>query len=171
MVRWMASQVGPHGRVVGVDVSDRFFEASQGANVELIKGDLRTQRLDAQFFDYVHCRLLLLHLTPADRQLILGRLHATLRPNGWIVALDPSLGLHINAPVSRADELFRRFKDAILQSTSGRADFALGPTLPDLLAEAGFDKIEHYTFFPHYSLAPDTRHILSAASRRLRNRS
>jgi ubiquinone/menaquinone biosynthesis C-methylase UbiE len=149
MARWMASQVGSGGRVVGMDVSDRFFPAARGPNVELIRGDLRADRVDEDAFDFVHCRLLLLHQTPADRELVLRRLHRALRPGGWIVAFDPSFRLQLAGTGSPSEELFRRFTGAVLTSTSGRADFALGPVLSDILTQAGFSNIEKYTLFPH----------------------
>lgn len=149
MVRWMASQVDTDGRVVGVDVNDRMFPTSQGPNVELVKGDLRSTDIDDTTFDFVHCRLLLMHLSSPDRQLVLRRLFNALRAGGWIVALDPALKLRPTSRDSRPEELFHRYCEALLAATSSRADFAFGPALPAELANAGFVDIEEYGFFPY----------------------
>src|SRR4051794_4400615 len=37
MLRWLASQVGPNGYVLGADLNDRLFPASAGPNIELRK--------------------------------------------------------------------------------------------------------------------------------------
>ena len=62
MTRWMASTVGNEGRVVGIDIDDKHFTLCSADNVELVHADARTVALDPDSVDFVHCRLVLLHL-------------------------------------------------------------------------------------------------------------
>jgi SAM-dependent methyltransferase len=83
MVEWMA---GRGAKVLAVDIDTRFIEPLASDLVEVRRVDLRTDELAASRFDLVHARLVLEHLT--DRQRILERLAATLRPGGWLVIED-----------------------------------------------------------------------------------
>jgi SAM-dependent methyltransferase len=148
MLRWMAAQVGPQGKVVGVDLDDRFFRPSEGPSTELRKDDLRSTPLPDGSFDFVHARLLLLHLQPADRQLVLERFLRALRPGGWFVALDPAYRFTLKHPTNRAEELLLKLLASIARVAAPNADFTLGDRLPDLLEEGGFAGIEGYGVFP-----------------------
>lgn len=146
MTRWMSAQVGPNGYVLGVDINDAFYPAAMADNVELRKDDIRTTPLVPGSFDAVHCRLLLMHLPPDDRRLVLGRVLESLRPGGWLVALDPSLGVELGAG-GPADQLWRRFRAGIMASTAADADFDFGQTLGGTLLGAGFVDVDAYGAF------------------------
>jgi SAM-dependent methyltransferase len=63
-----------------------FLEPLAGDAVEVRRLDIRTDELPKRQFDLVHARLVLEHLT--ERQRILDRLVAALRPGGWMVIED-----------------------------------------------------------------------------------
>ncbi|OBF36720.1 hypothetical protein A5724_12690 [Mycobacterium sp. ACS1612] len=85
LVKWMA---GRGAAVTAVDIDTRFIEHLGSENVDIRCLDIRTDALPPGEFDLIHTRLVLEHL--CNRQQILGRLAATLRPGGLIVieALD-----------------------------------------------------------------------------------
>jgi SAM-dependent methyltransferase len=147
MVRWLASQVGPTGYVLGVDLNDRLFPASAGPNVELRKDDIRTTPLERESFDLIHCRALLMHLQPADRKAVLARFLDALRPDGWLVALDAAFGITIGVPETRANTLWRKALDGVMAATAPAADFDFGAELASTLAAAGFAEIDTYGAF------------------------
>jgi SAM-dependent methyltransferase len=83
IAEWLGTRVGGTGRVLAIDLSIRFLERLRGANIEVREHDLVTQALPECAFDLVHSRLVLMHLPERDQ--VLTRLIASLRPGGWLV--------------------------------------------------------------------------------------
>jgi SAM-dependent methyltransferase len=83
MVEWMASR-GAH--VTAIDIDTRFIEHLASDSITVRRIDLREDELPQSEYDLVHSRLVLEHLS--DRELILERLVATLKPGGWMVIED-----------------------------------------------------------------------------------
>jgi SAM-dependent methyltransferase len=78
---WLADQVGPDGLVTALDTEPRHVRAHDRLTVR--KADVRTEALPAGHYDLIHTRLLLLHL--AEREPVLDRLVAALKPGGVLV--------------------------------------------------------------------------------------
>src|SRR5579883_1036676 len=79
----VAVLVGPHGRVVGLDLSEAMLAAARGlAHVEFRAGDVRSAPLEPEGFDAVLGRWSLIFL--ADVVAVLARLRAALVPGGRI---------------------------------------------------------------------------------------
>lgn len=95
---WVAEQVGPHGSVVGIDVSPGQVEqarrqaAERGLrNAEFHVADAYSPRLPEGSFDLAYCRLVLMHLTrPADA---LAAMRDLVRPGGLVVCEEMDLGV------------------------------------------------------------------------------
>ena len=85
LVRWLADQVGPDGRVMATDI-DLQFVGEQPANVILRQHDIADDRLPAEHFDLVHARAVLQHV-PAREQALDNMVAAT-KPGGWVVIED-----------------------------------------------------------------------------------
>ena len=83
LVDWMA---GRGATVLAIDIDTRFVEPLAGDAIEVRQLDIRTDELPDRQFDLVHARLVLEHLT--ERQQILERLVAALRPGGWMLIED-----------------------------------------------------------------------------------
>ncbi|WP_171168267.1 class I SAM-dependent methyltransferase [Streptomyces sp. I05A-00742] len=80
VARWLAARVAPTGSVLATDVKPQHAPAAPGLRV--LVHDVRTDPLPESTFDIVHARLLLLHLP--ERDAVLRRLVASLRPGGWL---------------------------------------------------------------------------------------
>jgi ubiquinone/menaquinone biosynthesis C-methylase UbiE len=80
---WLASRVGPAGHVLVTDINPRFLESLQAANLEVRHHDIVNDPLPESAFDLIHSRLVLLHLP--EREKVLDRLVAALKPGGWLV--------------------------------------------------------------------------------------
>ena len=74
-------RVGESGRVVAADLDVRLLE--EGPNLEVLQIDLEQEDLPEAAFDFVHTRMLLLHLP--GREALLARLAAAVRPGGVLL--------------------------------------------------------------------------------------
>jgi SAM-dependent methyltransferase len=83
MVRWLAEQVGPQGKVVATDINPCFLTEIELPNVEVRQHDIRTDPLEPAAYDLVHCRAVLMHL--AEPHLAVRRMVAALRIGGWLL--------------------------------------------------------------------------------------
>jgi len=93
---WLSERVGPAGRVVVTDTNTRSLERLKQANVEVFQHNVIRDPLPEGVFDLVHARLLLGHLP--ERELILPRLVAALKPGGWLLDEEfDGLSLHPGA--------------------------------------------------------------------------
>jgi SAM-dependent methyltransferase len=81
--RWLAGQVGEHGGVVAADIDVRLLEDLDTPGVEVHQMNLVTDALPEGEFDFVHTRLLLIHLRERDE--VLRRLVSALRPGGVLM--------------------------------------------------------------------------------------
>jgi SAM-dependent methyltransferase len=80
---WLADRVGPTGRVLVTDIDQRFLEALKLPNLEVLRHNIVSDPLPENAFDLVHARLVLIHLP--EREQVLKRLVAALKPGGWLV--------------------------------------------------------------------------------------
>ncbi|HXB56234.1 MAG TPA: class I SAM-dependent methyltransferase [Vicinamibacteria bacterium] len=94
---WLSARVGPTGGVLVANGDPGRFEALRLPNLEVRRHDLARDPLPEATFDLVHARLVLLRVP--EREAVLARLVAALKPGGWLVdeefetslAPDPSL--------------------------------------------------------------------------------
>jgi SAM-dependent methyltransferase len=86
VTRWLAERVGPDGRVVATDLNTRFLEEIDAPNLEVRKHDVVTEPLDQDAYDLVHSRDVLEHIP--QREAVLDKMVAALKPGGWLVAED-----------------------------------------------------------------------------------
>jgi SAM-dependent methyltransferase len=133
----IAEMVGPEGRVVGIDNSQKLLDvaalrAAARPQVRFIHGDVRHWR-DDEPFDAVVGRLILFHL--ADPVSVLRHHAAALRTGGLLLALDFDLG------AARAEPALPLVTEALgwvnAAFRHAGASPAIGTKLALLLAEAG----------------------------------
>jgi ubiquinone/menaquinone biosynthesis C-methylase UbiE len=84
--RWLADQVGRHGRVVATDIDCRFLTHLGRRNLEVRQHDIEDDNVEEASYDLVHCRAVLLHLSDPGRAL--RRMAAALRPGGVLLVED-----------------------------------------------------------------------------------
>ena len=90
IARWMASQVGPGGRVLAVDLDTRWFQHDGSPHLDVQQLDVVDDEIPGGPWDLIHERLVLVHI---PRRLdVLDRLVAALAPGGWIVIEDFDTG-------------------------------------------------------------------------------
>ena len=86
IARWMAAQVGPTGRVLGVDLDTRWFHHDGSPQLEARQLDVVEEPIPDGPWDLIHERLVLVHIP--RRLEVLDRLVESLAPGGWIVLED-----------------------------------------------------------------------------------
>ncbi len=103
VMRWLAEQVGDHGKITAVDLNDRFLHNPPG-NVELMIGDIQKMELPPQSFDVIHVRYVLIHLP--DGVCLIEKLWKLLKPGGHLIIEEPDFRIR--------DSIVTTVKDALL---------------------------------------------------------
>jgi SAM-dependent methyltransferase len=141
--RWLATRVGPTGRVTVTDIDPVRLTEAPVANLEVLRHDIAADPLPERAFDLVHARLVLMHVP--DRDAALRRMVSALSPGGWLLIEDFDMRVLrdggaesvVRTPliggVSTADvELLARVDAAFLAMLERRgADIAYGRRLAD----------------------------------------
>ena len=150
VIRWLAEQVGPTGRVLATDIDLSWAREATGAHVEICLHDVARDEPPLETFDLVHARLVVVHLPNRDKALR-SMVHA-LKPGGWLLiedadpALQPFSCLDTHGPEHElANQIRRGFRS--LLSARG-ADLAFGRKLPRFLREAGLVNVAADAYFP-----------------------
>jgi ubiquinone/menaquinone biosynthesis C-methylase UbiE len=140
----MARIVGAAGRAVGIDIDqEKIALARQQAedeglsNVEFRVADIPNSEEPAAF-DLVHARFILSHL--ASPLQALTRMRRALHPGGKIIVADVDFRGYFCHPDCPA---LWRHVELYTQATRRKgADANIGPRLPALLIEAGFENVQ-----------------------------
>ena len=145
---WLADQVGQDGKVVATDLDTRFVDGHGRDNLEVLVHDVVTDPLADSAFDLIHARAVLEHV--ADRETVLRRLVAALKPGGWLLVEDVDFGdaagdalaRYFDAPDPTLSWAFPRVFAAVAAAfVAIGADPAFGPRLPGALTRAGLIEI------------------------------
>jgi ubiquinone/menaquinone biosynthesis C-methylase UbiE len=133
IVRWLAEVVGPAGSVVAVDINTRFLDKLSAANIEVRKLDIVADPLPEGSFDFIHARLLLMHLPERDR--VLASLVSALRPGGAILCEEHDVFPILGAATGDYEAAWLAFAHAV--ETSAGVDPTWVRTVPERLERLG----------------------------------
>lgn len=143
MLRWCAGQVGPQGRVVGLDLDPRFLGDLDLPNATVVRGDILDAAAAPGPFDIVYARYVIMHLP--DTALALRRLLGRLRPGGAVILIDPDFqSLRAAAPGHPDAETFDRelqLRVDVLRNL-GLMELNFARRLPSALDAAGCTDID-----------------------------
>ena len=139
----LARRIGPRGKAVGADIDDIKLELCRQEarqldikNVTFLKLDVRELDASSQF-DLVYSRFLLTHLS--DPAGAVSAFYRSLLPGGIVAVEDIDFSGYFTYPESAA---FRRYHELYCELVRRRgADPDIGPRLPILLIEAGFEDV------------------------------
>src|SRR5262245_48174158 len=146
----LARRTGPAGRVVGIDLDEiklglaRDEAATLGlANVSFRQAEIGACKFDPEF-DVIYSRFLLTHLP--DPVAAISRMRTWLRPGGVLIVEDIDFTGHFCHPESPA---LRRYVELYRQAVQRRGgDPHIGPRVPGLLVDAGFDGVAMHVVQP-----------------------
>jgi SAM-dependent methyltransferase len=137
VARWLAQQVGPGGRVVAADLDVTLLREIEAPSLELREMDLAADELPTGAFDFVHTRLVLLHI-PA-REAVLRRLVAALRPGGVLLLEEDD----IHPVLATARGAYRVAWEAFLRlMRAAGTDPEWARDLPERLGELGLVDVD-----------------------------
>ena len=121
----LSDAVGPQGRAVGVDNSDKLLNAARVAfgehtGVELCLGDAEALEFADSSFDGVRVDRTLQHV--ADPQVVISEMHRVLRPNRWAVCAEPDWGTFVidTSPTTTTAQIVTRWRDGFRNPWIGR---------------------------------------------------
>jgi SAM-dependent methyltransferase len=144
LLSWMAAVVGPTGSITAIDLDTRFLR-NPPSGTRVIKGDIRAEVLESDWFDLVHARYVLVHLP--DYEVALGRMLEALRPGGWLVVEEPhSSAARAICGLEGEMVSVERMNCAIRRIfTNAGKDYDLGIRLPSLFQAAKLQdiRVEH----------------------------
>jgi SAM-dependent methyltransferase len=132
--RWLA---GKGANVLAVDVDVRLLEQHPTPGLEIRRMDLAKDELPRDAFDFVHTRLLLIHLPQRDE--VLGRLVGALRPGGILMLEEDD----IHPVLATATGDYRTGWEAFLTRTGeAGVDPEWARTLPERLDALGLREVD-----------------------------
>jgi SAM-dependent methyltransferase len=146
IARWLARRVGPGGQVLATDLDPRFLAGQHPANLQVRRHDILTDPLPDGWFDLAHARAVLEHLP--ERERVLARMVAAVRPGGWVVVEDlefgggmqPALARYADPPEHAAlVERVGRGMQALFAAAGADPGFAA--RLPRVLRQAGLEQV------------------------------
>jgi ubiquinone/menaquinone biosynthesis C-methylase UbiE len=148
VTREIARRVGPEGKVIGIDIDSEKIEIARTesaqlgiTNIEFRLLDICKHQLvsnDDYGFDAVYARFLLTHLP--DPASVINAFYAALKPGGVVILEDIEISGSFVFPESKA---FRRFYELYIAAVRKRGgDPDIGPRLPLLLKDGGFEKVD-----------------------------
>jgi SAM-dependent methyltransferase len=136
VAHWLSQRVGSSGHVLAVDLSPRFALELAGPNLEVRQQDIVKEPPPEGAFDLVHARLLLAHLP--QREQVLERLAASLRPGGWLMVEEQELFPMLETPFPVCRKLWEGI--GVLMRAQGK-DLAWARKVPSLLRRLGLVEI------------------------------
>jgi ubiquinone/menaquinone biosynthesis C-methylase UbiE len=140
----MARMTGASGGVVGTDFDQTELDLAKSeaatlklSNVEFRLADITESGPDAEY-DLVHARFLLTHLP--DPAATVAKMWRALRPGGVVVVEDIDFRGHFSYPESAS---LARYVELYMElARRGGRDPIIGPRLPALLVDAGFQNVQ-----------------------------
>jgi len=115
---WLADRVGSTGRVLVTDIDPRFLQSLSAKNVEVRLHNIVTDGLPEAAFDLIHARLVLIHVP--EREQVLARLVAALKPGGWLVDEDFDSASLLPDSAVNPGEVFLETQKAVMRVLQDR---------------------------------------------------
>ena len=134
--RWMATKVGPKGKVVATDLDLRYIGDLRAPNLEVRQLDILKNTPVPGKYDLVTARAILHHI-PSPQKAI-KHMAQFLKPGGILLSIEPDF-----LPATAATpEPLRAFWQGWLEwSHSAGVDYFIGRKMPGLLSAAGLHDV------------------------------
>jgi len=145
------ARCAPDGFAVGADLDEVKLEMARAdaaaagvTNLEFRNDDVMSGPAGDERFDVIYARCLLTHLP--DPAIAVGAMRERLVPGGVLIVEDIDFTGHFCHPESPA---LRRYVDLYRRAVERRGgDPLIGPRVPGLMMDAGFDAVEMHVVQP-----------------------
>jgi len=145
---WLADRVGETGHVIATDLDTRFLDGHGRANLEVRTHNIATDPVDEAAFDVIHARAVIEHV--ADREQVIKRLVAALRPGGWLLLEEVDFGgstagmlaEYVSAPEPQRAAMKRIYLGVAKVFSAIGADPSYGRRLVGALTDAGLARVD-----------------------------
>lgn len=141
---WNWPDGSARGRAIGTDVDETKLDLARQEserlgvrNVEFRTLDIRTQDAGLEF-DLIYARFLLTHLH--DPSHVVSVFYRHVRPGGLTIVEDIDFSGSFTYPASMAYRRYHELYCAVVRGRGGDPD--IGPRLPILLTDGGFEEVE-----------------------------
>jgi SAM-dependent methyltransferase len=144
----LADEAGPAGHVVALDIDPCRIQPHE--RIEIRTGDIRTAELGDSEYDLIHARLVLMHIPDDEREAVLHRIVAALRPGGTLILSDwdctrlEEIFVHGPDDVRDAFNAFQRTLIGILEGRGMSAGWAR--RAPAAMIGAGLEQVRSQVF-------------------------
>jgi SAM-dependent methyltransferase len=133
---WMATRVGPKGRVLATDIDLRYIDNLHAPNLDVRELDILKPIADRRRYDLITARAILHHVRYPKRAV--RHMVQLLKPGGILLSIEPDFLPATDATL----EPLRAFWHAWLEwSQSVGVDYFIGRTMPALLSTSGLDRV------------------------------
>ncbi|GAA4471769.1 class I SAM-dependent methyltransferase [Phytohabitans houttuyneae] len=144
---WLSERVGPDGEVTALDLQPDHVTA--GGNVTVTRGDVRFIDLPKDYYDLIHFRLVLVHLSDPDR--VLERVIRALAPGGRLVVSEWDVLSRqrwlLHATSEQAAAAFDAFQKALARVLRANgADLGWAARVPIAMLTCGLELVHSVAF-------------------------
>ena len=136
---WLCREVGSKGKVTAIDIDARFLKTYSLDNLEIIEDDIRRYNPEAEKYNLIHARDVLVHIE--NREILLQKMIKWLRYGGWILLEEPDVitdAADSSSPVDM-QELYQKVTESIYRFLQGKGlDPYFGRKIFGILKSSGF---------------------------------
>lgn len=142
IAKWLDQRATPGGHVVATDIETIFIEPLRSPTLEVRRHDIVADALEAEAYDLVHTRQVLMHLP--ERETVLEKLVKAVKPGGWLLIEDADAvtdGPDPTAPEAM-QSLYRKVVGEIYAFVQSKGiDPHFGTKVFGLLRQQGFEDL------------------------------
>lgn len=141
---WLGERVAPDGKVVATDIRAELHRDSSEI-IEIRQHDILKDELEQDYYDLVHCRSVLQHLS--EPEIALSRMASALKPGGWILVEEfDNFTIPVSDSNNKDADLYYKFRKAggdIAEKRGIRIDQGFGRKTPSMIKQLGFQQVEN----------------------------
>ena len=140
---WLGECVAPDGKVVATDIRAELHRYV-GNTIEIRQHDILKDGLEKDYYDLVHCRSVLQHLS--DPELALSHMANAVKPGGWILIeeFDNYTYPTSDSENEDADFFYRYVKTARdLVAKRGMLDQTFGRNIDSMIKQLEFQEVKN----------------------------
>jgi SAM-dependent methyltransferase len=134
--QWLATKVGPKGRVTATDLDLRYIDNLRAPNLEVRQLDILKDEVEVGAYDLVTARAVLHHVKSPKKAV--QHMVGFLKPHGVLLSIEPDF---LPATAATPERLLAFWQAWLQWSSSVDIDYLIGRKMPAILSAAGLDHV------------------------------